>query len=31
VPWKVSDEPDMTAWVGGVGPRIMLAEPAMGE
>ncbi len=31
VPWKVSDEPDMSAWVGGVGPRMGRAEPAMGE
>jgi len=21
IPWKVSDKVDMTAWVGGVGPR----------
>ncbi|WP_235901279.1 multiheme c-type cytochrome [Pontixanthobacter aquaemixtae] len=31
VPWKVSDEPDMSAWVGGVGPRMLRSEPAMGE
>ena len=29
VPWKVSDEPDMSAWVGG-GPWAQ-AEPAMGQ
>jgi len=22
VPWKVSDEPDMAAWVPGEGPRV---------
>jgi len=31
VPWKVSDEPDMTAWVGGVGPRVNCTESTMGE
>ena len=26
VPWKVSDEPDMAAWVGGMGPRQVAAD-----
>ncbi|QYJ07780.1 multiheme c-type cytochrome [Qipengyuania flava] len=30
VPWKVSDEPDMSAWVGGSGPWLDRSRAAMG-
>jgi hypothetical protein len=31
VPWKVSDEPDMRAWVGGRGPWLDPSKPALGD
>ena len=31
VPWKVSDIPDMTAWVGGRGPWLDREAGALGE
>jgi hypothetical protein len=31
VPWKVSDEPDMGAWVGGRGPWLDPDRAALGD
>ena len=31
VPWKVSDEPDMTAWVGGRGPWLNGSKAGLGD